>query len=92
MAINKRTIPQLRKRLRELAEELGQEELSVIADELQRNPAARRAPRKSNPFTAEMAEQVREFARDHPDWHNQEIADHFGVNPGRVSEAVNNRR
>jgi hypothetical protein len=92
MAQNKRSIPQLRKRLREIAEETGNDELNVIADELQRNPAAKRAPRKSTPFTAEMAEEVREFAQAHPDAHNQEIADHFGVNPGRVSEALHNKR
>ena len=92
MAKNKRSIPVLRKRIQEIAEELGNEELSGIADEMQRNPAAKRAPKKSIPFTAEMAEQIREFAKGHADWHNQEIADHFGVNPGRVSDALHNKK
>jgi hypothetical protein len=89
---NKRTTPELRKRLTEIAVEQGIEELKDIADELQRNPAAKRAPRKSRTFTAEMAEEVRAFAQKNPDMHNQEIADRFGVNPGRISEAINNRR
>ena len=92
MASNKRSIPELRKRLRELADELDSDELNAIADEMQRSPAAKRAPKKSAPFTAEMAEEIRQFAKAHPDAHNQEIADHFGVNPGRVSEALNNKR
>lgn len=92
MAKNKRSIPELRKRLRELAEQLGEEELNVIADEMGRDPAAKRAPQKSVPFTAEMAEEIRQYAKTHPDAHNQEIADHFGVNPGRVSEALHNKR
>ena len=92
MAKNKRSIPELRRRLRELADECACDELNVIADEMQRSPAAKRAPKTSAPFTAEMAEEIRQFAEAHPDWSNQEIANHFGVNPGRVSDALHNKR
>lgn len=90
MAGNKRSIPQIRDRLRELAEEHGIDELDDLADEMYRNPAVKRAKVKSPPLTPELAEEIREYVKGHPDLHQQEVANHFGVNHGRVSEALNN--
>jgi len=89
---NHMTIPEVRDRLRELAEELEVDELAELADQLYRRQAEKRAPRRSPVVTAEMAEEIRQFAEQHPDAHQQDIAEHFGVNHGRVSEALNNER
>jgi hypothetical protein len=87
---NKRSIPEIRDRLRELADERGMDELSDIADELVRKSPIKRAPVKSPPLTPEKAQEIRDYAEAHPDAHQQDIANHFGVNHGRVSEALNN--
>lgn len=83
------SIPEVRARLRELAEEHGIEELNELADAMYRRSPAKRAPNRSPKLTPELAEEIREYAADHPDAHNQDIAEHFGVNIGRVSESLN---
>jgi hypothetical protein len=85
----KHGIPAIRARMRELADEHGIDELNDLADALYRKSAVKRAKIKSPPLTPEMAEEIREYAKAHPDLHQQEIANHFGVNHGRVSEALN---
>jgi hypothetical protein len=83
------SVPVVRNRLRELAVELGCDELEELADQLYRRPAAKRAPNRSPKLTPEMAEEIRQYAADNPTAHNQDIAEHFGVNIGRVSESLN---
>ncbi len=90
MAGNKRNIPQIRDRLRELADELGVEELHDLADEMYRNSPVRRARTKSAHLTVELAHEIRIFALKNPKMHQRDIAQKFNVNPGRVSEAMNN--
>jgi DNA-binding MarR family transcriptional regulator len=90
MPQNKRTIPEIRARLYELANELGINELSQLADETYRSSPVRRAPRKSLSLTPALAAKIRIFARKNPKMHQRQIAEHFNVNPGRVSEAMNN--
>lgn len=86
------SVPEVRDRLRELAEELDCEELNELADQLYRKNAQKRAPRRSPVVTADMAEEIRDYASANPDAHQQDIAEHFGVNHGRVSEALNHER
>lgn len=90
MAANKRTVPQVRSRLRELADEHGIDELHDLADELYRNPAVARAKPRSAQLTPELAEKIRKYVAKHPTLHQRDVAHHFNVNPGRVSEALNN--
>lgn len=91
MASNKRSIPEIRERLRELAAQTGMDELRELADEMYRNPPAKtRAPVRSPKLTPKMAQDIRDYAAANPDAHQQDIAEHFGVNHGRVSEALNN--
>jgi hypothetical protein len=90
MAKNRRGIPELRDRLRELADELDVEELHDLADEMYRNSPVRRARPQSAHLTPELAEEIRVFARKYPKMHQRDIAQKFNVNPGRVSEAMNN--
>jgi len=53
-------------------------------------PRRRRTPRRSPPVTPEMANQMRVMYAGGMAQH--EIAAHFDVNQGRVSEAVNHKR
>lgn len=56
---------------------------------LRRVPAARKTAVKSRKATAELSQEMRDYAATHPKASNQEIGDFFGVNTGRVSEALN---
>ncbi|EEX17022.1 hypothetical protein CSE45_5510, partial [Citreicella sp. SE45] len=56
MKRNKRSIPEIRVRLRELAEEHGLEELHALADEMYRQSPIRRASNKSVKLTPKLAE------------------------------------
>ena len=83
------TIPQVRVRLTEIANEHGIDEIHELVEELYRKPLAKkRAPVRSPTMTPELAEGIREYAQDNPDVHQQEIAEMFGVNHGRISEAL----
>ena len=87
---NKRTIPEIRKRMHELADELGSDELRELAEETRRSAAVTRAQPTSTPLTPQLAKEIREFQKQNPTLHQRAIAEHFNVNPGRVSEALNN--
>ena len=47
-----------------------------------------RTSRQSATMTPELADEIRRYAIGHPNLSNQRIANHFNVNPGRVSEAL----
>lgn len=87
---NKRTIPEIRARLHEIADETGNDELHELAEETRRKPAVTHAKASSTPLTAALAQEIRAFQKDNPELHQRAIAEHFNVNPGRVSEALNN--
>jgi hypothetical protein len=85
----KRTIPQIAERLRELAEFHGIDELNQLADETRRKPPVRKASAISQKMTPELAEEIRTFAKHNPAASFTIIGRHFQVNIGRVSEALN---
>jgi hypothetical protein len=85
---NSRGIPEIRARLRVIAHEKGIDELNDLANEMYRRPAIRRAAKRSPKLTDELASKIREYAMQHPKDHLQDIAEVFGVNPGRVSESL----
>ena len=89
MTKNKMNIPQVRDRLRVLAEEHGIDELYGLAAQMYRETAVKRAPVRSPPLTPELAEKIRKYKIANPQAHQQDIANHYGVNHGRVSEALN---
>ena len=91
MASNKRGIPEIRDRLYELADELDNDELRELADQTYRRSPRRRAKNKSDKLTPARAAQIRQYARDNPDAHQREIGAEFNMNPGRVSEALDNQ-
>lgn len=88
MPKNAKGIPALRERPRELAVEHGLPELSDIADQMYRRSHTRRAPVRSPKLTPQMAQEIRDYKEANPDAHQQDIAERFGVNHGRVSEAL----
>lgn len=91
MSKNTLSIPEVRDRLRELADEHDIEELHDLADQMYRKSARKRAPVRSPKLTPELAEEIRQYAAAHPEAHQQDIAEKFGVNHGRVSEALDNQ-
>lgn len=86
------SIPDARDRLRLLANKHNIPELADIADAMYRRAPTRRAGTRSSRVTPEMAEEIRQYAAAHPDDHQQDIANHFNVNVGRVSEALHKDR
>lgn len=96
-------IPQARDRLNDLIKHLehpdfvvtkpGKVTLIKMLREVEalmyRAPPARVAPRQQRKLTSEQAQEVRDFARKHPNVTMQDIAVRFKTNAGRVSEAVN---
>jgi len=103
-----RTIPQIRARLHELANDLADYateaeffagrvaalalEIDDLADETKRRPPVRQAPIAARRMTPELAREVRELARSNPDLTNREIGRRLGVDGGRVSEVLAGKR
>jgi hypothetical protein len=86
--MNKRGIPEIRERLKVIAEKSGIEELHDLANEMYRKSPVRRATKRSPSLTPELADKIKDYACQHPQDHLQDIAEKFGVNPGRVSESL----
>jgi hypothetical protein len=86
--MNKRGIPEIRDRLKAIAEETGLEELDDLANEMYRRSPVRKAARRSPTLTRDLAVKIKDYACQHPQDHLQDIAEVFGVNPGRVSESL----
>ena len=86
----KRTIPQIRTRLHELADLHGIPELHDLAADTYRSSPVTRAAKTSVKLTPALAKQIRAYHARHPKLHQREVAHKFNVNPGRVSEALNN--
>jgi predicted nucleic acid-binding protein len=99
-----RTIPQIRARIVEIANELDvlnlrihkrralAQELVDLAEETRRRSPVRRGPDKHERLTAAQTQAIRQYAQTHPDAHQVEIGLVFNVNPGRISEALAGKR
>lgn len=90
-------IPEVRTRLAALASALRRREISPedAADRLDqlitwlwRRRRIRRAPNDSTPMTPQLRADIRRYARAHPELTELAIGHEFGVNQGRVSEAL----
>lgn len=88
----KRTIPQIRQRLHELAVELRCPELADLAEETRRRYHGRKAPAEANSVTPKMARRVRAFAARNPRKTQRSIGQRFGIDHGRVSEILFGKR
>jgi hypothetical protein len=76
--------------MHELADELGCEELHELAEATRRQSLKpRRAAPTRMSLSPRLAPIVREYAKKHPDMSNRDIGEHFGLDGGRVSEAIN---
>jgi hypothetical protein len=63
-------------------------ELEKIEPLLHSASPLNRAPVTSRAVDDELYERLRKCAIEHPDWSRQKIGRHFGVDGGRVTEAV----
>jgi hypothetical protein len=90
--VTEMTIPEVRDRLIELSLERGIPELTELAQQLSRKFHGRKARPRSAAMTAERTQAIREYARAHPTMSELEIGLVFGVNQGRVSEALYGKR
>jgi hypothetical protein len=81
-------VPQVIDRLRVLSTQHGIPELAKLAEQLRRRPPKSIAPDHSRPMTDELRGEIRVYAEAHPDASQLTIGNHFGVNPGRVSETL----
>jgi len=66
--------------------------LLAMVEELRRRPALRKAEPSSQSMTPALKRRIRIYAMTHDEMSFQEIAVHFNVNAGRVSEALNGQR
>lgn len=85
------SIPLIRARLHELAEETGIDELHELAEETRRNPPVRKTAPCSRPMTAELAAEIKAYAAKYPNASHQRIGWVHRVNDGRVSETLNGK-
>jgi len=85
-------LPEVADRLRELARELGCDELNELADEIARRPGGQRAPVTSAPMTDALRDEIRAMKAADPDLSHAEIGRRLNVNPGRVSETLRGKR
>lgn len=96
--MTRRTIPQIRERLHQLAREIEPRfpghagELHRLAEETRREYHGRRARNHAPPVTDELAEQVRDYAHRWPRAPLDLIGDQFRLNQGRVSEILFGKR
>lgn len=94
-------IPKAREILREVADGLitgkvtrssAAFALYALLPMMTRDSPIRRAPVKRQRITKQLSASICAYARQHADAHIDEIAAHFDVNPGRVSEILNGKR
>lgn len=85
-------LPDIAKRLRELAVSIPCPELDDLADQIGRRAVGARAPATSAKMTDEIREQIQQIHKENPKLSQQEIARRVGVNPGRVSETLHGKR
>lgn len=84
-------LPEIVEELHKLADDFSIPRLHDLADEIRRRPSTRSAP-TSRPMTPTLRAQIRLAARLNPEMSQLEIAKSFGVNQGRVSEALKGKR
>ena len=85
-------LPEVATRLRELATDLGSDELNDLADEIGRRPPRQRAPKTSVPMTDSLKDQIKAMKAAEPNLSQAEIGRRLNLNPGRVSEALRGKR
>jgi hypothetical protein len=87
-------IPEIRDELTSIADNLDKvaDRLTQLCIELHRRPAVRKARASSKPLDKAVAAAIRQTAARHPGWSYHDIAEHYNVNIGRVSEVLRGKR
>lgn len=89
-------IPEARERLAQALPTMPspwREQVEAALHLMHRRPPARPpAPARKASVDAELAEEIRRYVAAHPRVHLQDVAVRFGVNSGRVSEALHGDR
>ena len=67
------------------------DKIASALDFMYRVHTKERVPNESTPMSRELAAEIREFHKLHPDFSAVRISEFFNVNPGRVSEAISGR-
>jgi hypothetical protein len=80
-------LPEVAARLEELGKEISQ-----LSKMIARRKPTRIAKPISASMTPELIRDIRKYARANPKLSQLQIANHFNVNPGRVSEALRGKR
>lgn len=90
-----KTIPQVRKELKEVAALVRNNYSQVLGDKIirlvknmHRRKAVRRAVKEHAEFTPELAVRIRAYACVHPRISYMSMANVFHVSTGRISEAI----
>ena len=84
-------LPDVAERLRELAVLKGEPELEFLAGQIARRKG-HRGECVATPMSRALAAEIRAYARANPSRLQVEIARHFNVNQGRVSELLKGKR
>lgn len=83
------SIPNARKILKKWAIEWDKPELLELANKMYRRPPKfPKARAERSGLTIELAKKIREYKRLNPSMANRDIGEKFGVDGGRVSEAI----
>lgn len=85
-------IPEVRDEIYALSVSLGSPRLAELADELKRRKVALRVNPKSNPITPKLVALIKAYKLKHPRQAQHQIAAHFSVSQGRVSEILSGKR
>lgn len=91
--MSKKTIPEIREEMFELATqmELLAARMKFLARETYRR-TYERAPTRSRRITQRLRTEIEVYRFENPTASFQDIANAFGVNPGRVSEIIHGKR
>lgn len=93
-------IPEVRDALAQLSDDLAYGRVSMavaaqaltgIVENLKRKPPVRVTRKKLKPLTEKQKSDIRYWARNRPDLSQLDLAMQFNTNPGRISEALNEK-
>ena len=85
-------LPEIQDELRKLAVLYGIPRLAELASYMSRRRPKRRAPQSSASMTPQLRAEIRTMYFSDPDITQADVAKHFNVHPGRVSEAIRGKR
>lgn len=85
-------IPDIQSELRTLSTRHGMPRLAELADLMKRRSPRVVAPQSSVKMPPEIKKGIKAYRATNPNATQLEIGNHFGVNPGRVSETLRGKK